>query len=210
MRFLVLFVLAVLPFTFPMKRAAAADTSMAPKVDHSATYRVDPEGYVITMSHHGGKIRMDMTQEGYEVAMLMEPLAHRMIMLMQGMAIAMDTRMPGPGISAKPGLNPGDVVSGSGLTSGPLGTKVIAGVQCTVYEAVCRAGGEESHSRVCLTADNVMLESISTDPGKEFSMVATAVTIAPQDPSLFEVPPGTPVTTMDQMIQGMGGVPPVK
>lgn len=201
MRFLALIILALLPFT-----VQAADASFAPRVDYSATYRIDPDGYVVTMSHHGGKVRMDMTQEGHAVTMIMEPLAHRMIMLMEGMAIAMDTRTPGPGISAKPGLSPGDVVANSGLTSGPLGTKTIAGLQCTLYNAVCRSAGEESHSVVCLTADNVMLESISTDPGKQFSMVATAVTVGPQDPGRFQVPPGVQVMTMDQMIQGMGGM----
>lgn len=208
MRFLVLFIVALLPITLPTGQAAAADGLLAPKVDYSATYRIDPDGHVMTMAHHDGTIRMEMAQDGETITMLLEPLAHRLIMFMQGMAIAVDTRTAGAGgISAKPGLSPGDVVGGSSLTSGPLGTKTIAGYQCTVYAAVCRGGGEESHSKVCLTPDNVMLESVSTDQGRPFTMIATEVSIAPQDPARFSVPAGVQVMNMDQMMQGMGGMP---
>lgn len=207
MRCLALFVVAVLPFTFRTERADAADSPMVPKVDYSATYAIEPDGEAMTMAHHNGIIRLEMGAAGEAVAILLEPLAHRAIMLMQGMAIELDTRQGSPGISAKPGVSPGDVLGGSRIDPTPLGSKTIAGLDCVVYDAICTAGGEEAHSKVCLTPDNVMLESVSTDPGKPFTMTATQVSIAPQDPARFSVPAGVQVMSMDQMIQGMGGMP---
>ncbi|RJF86286.1 hypothetical protein D3874_03920 [Oleomonas cavernae] len=203
-----MFVVAVLPFTFRTERAdAAADSQMVPKVDYSATYTIEPDGETMTMAHHDGIIRLEMGAAGEAIAILLEPLAHRAIMLMQGMAIELDTRQGSPGISAKPGVGPGDVLGGSRIDPTPLGSKTIAGLTCVVYDAICNAGGEEVHSRVCLTPDNVMLESVSTDPGKPFTMTATQVSIAPQDPARFSPPAGVQVMSMDQMMQGMGECP---
>ncbi len=178
---------------------AFAREMLAPRVDYVASYRLDPDGETMRMAHHGGKIRMETTAEGQTAVILMDPAAQQILMLLQGMAMRMDMRRPMPGrASFKDGA--AGLATDVAVEPQPLGTKVIAGLNCTVYEAVCESsGGAPVHSRVCLTEDRVLLESVSQDHGKPFVLTATAVEIGPQDPALFTLPPGVQVMDMPSM-----------
>ncbi|WP_133636698.1 hypothetical protein [Zavarzinia compransoris] len=185
----------------------AADM-LRPRVDYSATYRIDPDGMVMTMSHHAGRMRIDTDEGGRPATILMDPVKRVMFMLADGMAmkISMDQPLPGAG----KGLTPTGVVGSARYTPVPLGTKVIAGLGCTVYEAFCEGdGGKPVRSEVCLTDDMVMLEAVSKDQGQPYVMTATSVSLKPQDPARFEVPKGMQVMDMSQMLGGLGamGVP---
>lgn len=186
----------------PLPRAEAREI-LAPRVDYAASYRLEPEGQDMRMAHHGGKLRIDTVQDGEAAVIILDPKAQEMLMMMQGMAMRMDMREPAPGMSFKDG--------GAGLATDisvkpqPLGTKQIAGLACTVYDAICGAdSGRPVHSLVCLTPDNVMLESVTRDGGQTITLTATAVEIGPQDPAGFALPPGVQVMDMSQMMGGRG------
>lgn len=197
--------LAALALSAPVAGAQARDI-LAPRVDYAATYILQPDGETMRMAHHASKIRIDTSSDGEAATIIIDPAAQTMLMLTQGMALRMDMRERMPGMSFKD--------SGASLTTDisvkpqALGTKVIAGLTCTVYDAICGAGtGEPVHSLVCLTPDNVMLESVSRDQGRTVTLTATAVEIGPQDPALFAAPPGTEVMDMSRMMGGMGAMP---
>lgn len=198
------FILVVVA-AFGIANAWAADV-LRPRVDYRATYRIEPDGESLTMTHHGGLIRLDARHEGEDVAMIMDMKKRIMLMLSETGAMRMDMDQPLPGAQTR--SRTADWATDVSLRPTALGTKEILGHQCTVYDAICGAGtGRPVRSRVCLTDDLVMLESISQDRGREFHMIATALDIAPQDPALFRAPPGIEVLDMSQMIRGLPGMP---
>lgn len=197
----------VLAASMAVPSAQAADV-LRPRVDYSATYRIDPDGMVMTMSHHNGKMRIDTDEGGRPATIIMDPAKRVMVMLAEGMAMkmSMDQPMPGKG----PSTSPADVVNGARYTPVPLGTKTIVGLSCTVYEAFCETPGQKPvRSEVCLTEDMVMLEAVSKDQGQPYVMVATSVSLKAQAAGRFEVPAGVEVMDMTQMLGGLGamGVP---
>ncbi|PWR18477.1 hypothetical protein [Zavarzinia aquatilis] len=185
---------------------AEARELLAPRVDYAATYVLQPDGETMRMAHHASKMRIDTSSDGEAATIIIDPAAQRMLMLMQGMVLQMDMRERMPGMSFKD--SGASLATDISVKPQPLGTKVIAGLTCTVYDAICGAGtGEPVHSLVCLTPDNVMLESVSKDQGRTVTLTATAVEIGPQDPALFAAPPGAQVMDMSRMMGGMGAMP---
>lgn len=199
------FLLALAILLQPVASARARDL-LAPRVDYAATYVLLPEGETMRMAHHASKIRIDTSSDGEAATIIIDPAAQTMLMLTQGMAMRMDMRERMPGMSFKD--SGASLATDISVKPQALGTKVIAGLTCTVYDAICGAGtGEPVHSLVCLTPDNVMLESVSKDQGRTITLTATAVEIGPRDPALFAAPPGTQVMDMSRMMGGMGAMP---
>ncbi|PWR18997.1 hypothetical protein [Zavarzinia compransoris] len=190
---------------------AAAEPMPLPKVDYSVTYQVQPGGHLMTMAHHDGKMRMDMTEQGQAMTGLMDLHSNKMVVLMSApvkMAFEMDMSQPMPGMTGPgAGLSPQQMMTEADVKLSPLGTKTIAGHSCTYYSAVGTLGGETAESKVCLTGDNVMLYSETVDQGKTYVIAASHVDLGPQDPARFRVPPGYQVMPMQQMLQGLGGLP---
>lgn len=190
---------------------ALAEPLPLPKVDYSITYQVQPGGNLMTMAHHGGKMRMDMTEQGQAMTGLMDLHSNRMIVLMSApvkMAFEMSMDQPLPGMAGPgAGMSPQQMLTEADVKLSPIGTKTIAGHSCTYYNAVGTMGGDVAESKVCLTADNVMLYSETVDQGKTYVVTANHVDLGPQDPARFRVPPGYQVMPMQQMLQGLGGLP---
>ncbi len=90
-----------------------------------------------------------------------------------------------------PATRPGGGVQAPGLRAtgryGRLGDDKVAGTPCTEWRTIDDSGAD---SVICLTPDGVLLRA--RHAGKVL-LVASRVSYAPQDPSLFAAPPGTRV-----------------
>lgn len=190
---------------------ALADPLPLPKVDYAITYAVQPGGQVMNMAHHAGVMRVDMTEQGQAMTGLMNLHTNKMTVLMTvpvKMAFEMDMNDPMPGMAGPAaGISPQQMMTEGDVTLTPIGSKTVAGHNCTYYDAVGTLGKDRAESKVCLTSDNVLLYSEAVDQGKTYVLTATHVALGPQDPSRFRVPPGTQVMPMQMMLQGMGGLP---
>lgn len=189
---------------------ASAEPLPLPKVDYSATYTVTPGGHTMQMSHHRGLMRMEMNERGQSMTGFMDLHSNKMVILMQTpmvMAIEMDMSQPLPGATGPAArISPQQMMTEADVVLTPIGTRTVAGVSCTYYDAVGTLGQDRVNSKVCLTPDNVMLYSETVDQGTTYVVTATSVSITPQDPGRFRVPPGIPVIPAEQMMQGLGGL----
>ncbi|MFA5121213.1 hypothetical protein [Zavarzinia sp.] len=191
---------------------AAADQMPLPRVDYAITYQMQPGGHVMDMAHHAGWTRVDMHEQGQAMTGIMDLHSDRMIMLMETpmpMAFEVDMSQPMPGLPGAPGagMSPQQMMTEADVKLTAIGAKTVAGVGCTLYDAVGTIGKDSARSKVCLTADNVMLYSETVEQGETYVLTATKVSFAAQDPARFKVPPGVRVIPMQQMLQGMGGLP---
>lgn len=186
--------------------AALADPLPLPQTDYSATYLVQPGGRSMAMAHHEGRMRVEMTPSMTGIADLK---TNKMILLMKGpqlMAMEIDMNQTLPAMEGMPGMDtitPQQIITDTDVTLTEIGRKTIAGLGCTLYDAIGTTAGKPVKSKLCLTPDNVVLFVETLDRAKTYTMTATVVTIAPQDPSQFQVPPGTPIMNMEDMLRGM-------
>jgi len=189
---------------------ATAEPLPLPRVDYAATYSVTPGGQTMQMAHHQGLMRMDMTERGQALTGFMNLHTNKMVVLMKSpmlMAFEMDMSQPIPGAPGLAGgMSPQKMMTEADVTLTRIGSKTIAGVGCTYYDAVGTLGKDRVDSKVCLTPDNVMLYSETVDQGKTYVVTATRVSITPQDPSRFQVPAGVPIMPAEQMMMGLGGL----
>jgi hypothetical protein len=154
----------------------------APTRDHAVTYRMQHEGRTAEMRVHYSaatrRQRVEMVDAG--VAMIHDLPGRRMLMLNEQARVAMQlpvTASQGQAILAIP----------DDMTLTQLGAETIAGHRCTAYRATQR--GVE-RGTVCTTEEGILLKADLTQNDRRGVMEATAVTLADQPASLFEVPAG--------------------
>ncbi|MDD3445143.1 MAG: hypothetical protein PHS60_07020 [Zavarzinia sp.] len=194
-----------------MAAPASADPLPLPKVDFAITYLVTPGGHSMDMAHHNGVMRMDMSEQGQSMTGLMNLHTDKMTVIMTApmqMAFEMDMNQPMPG-GGMPGggMSPQQMMTESDVTLTEIGSKTVAGHDCTLYHAIGTLGAERTESDVCLADGNVMLFSQTVDQGTTYTITATRVDLSPQDASRFRVPPGVRVMPMGALgaMPGMMG-----
>lgn len=188
---------------------AQAEPMPMPKVDYRASYVTEPDGDHLTIAHRDGRLRVEIDHRGQRATGLLNVHSDRMTLLMaqQGVPVAMELSLrDGLGrLGAAGAANPGSLMTQADVTLTATGRDVIAGLPCTRYRVTGRAGNQPVDGNACLTPDNVLLDADMIDQGRRYGLRATAVHIAPQDPADFQVPGGTPVMNLDQMMQMLGG-----
>jgi len=175
---------ALVAVLWSIAAAALAEPVPLPSVDYAATGTMGSRG-TLTVRHHDGKLRTDMLMAGLPIpALVIVDLTARKALIhlpLPGSQGAMEVDLGKAG-----GMGP---VIGEGTKSG---TSTVAGETCDLWQMTPRQSG--SAPLACITADGIHLLTQITVNGEPVTvMEMTAVTRAPQDPSLFELPPGVPI-----------------
>jgi hypothetical protein len=190
--------------------AQTTPPSIVPQHDVSGTYLVTsptkgPQTFSVEYSKAANSARFN--PPGGEGYMLYDFTAHDGKMVMPQMQRYMDM----PSMAAREEELGGG--AGGGTTGGThdnvtvteIGTKTIAGHDCTNYKATDTTKG--TWSTLCVTSDGVLLELIS-DKGD--TVEAQSVSYDPVPEADLQVPAGYTEFVMPQMpgMSGMGGMPP--
>lgn len=177
--------------------APAADAAAQPKQpsrDHAITYRIEHEGRVAEMRvfYSAATRRQRVEMPEGDVAMIHDLPANRMLMLNEQLRMAME--MPVNAAEGQPMLAVPD-----DMTLTRTGADTVAGHRCTRYRAAQRGA---DRGTVCVTDDGILLRADLTQGGRRGLMEATALSLAAQPASLFEVPPGWQTMQMPSLPQG--------
>jgi len=164
--------------------AALAEPVPLPSVDYMATGNMGSRG-MLTVRHHEGKLRTDMLMAGLPIpALILVDLTTRKALI----------HMPQPGWQGAMEVDLGQA-GGMGPVTGEgtkAGTSTVAGETCDVWQMTSRQSGNPLAA--CITADGIhLLTQVTIDGAPVTVMEMTAVTRAPQDPGVFELPPGVPI-----------------
>lgn len=161
--------------------APAVAQPKQPSRDYAATYRMEGSGQSAEMrvffSAATRRQRVEMAEAG--VVMIHDVPASRMLMLNEQTRMVME--LP---------VNAGQqnmLTIPDDMTLTRTGTATVAGHRCTTYRAV-QAGAERG--TVCVTDDGILLQADLRRGDQRGTMQATALTLAPQPASLFQVPEG--------------------
>lgn len=163
---------------------ATAEPVPMPQTDYAAKGRFAGGGE-ISVRHRAGKMRLDFTVAGAPVTMTgIVDLGSRKVLM----------TMPIPGAKTALEIDLADGGSfGQAVGEGRrTGSATVAGERCDTWEIDGKGAGK---AVACVTADGIHLRTeVENDGKRQTVMEIGGLTRGPQDPKLFELPPGTQIT----------------
>lgn len=181
---------------------AGAEVLPRPQVDYKLSAH-GPEDARMQVAHSGQRLRLEVTQPGVagEMTGIIDLARNRMMMLvaLPGMGNrAFDVEVP-----------PEFAVADLGGDGKRVGTDRVAGEPCDLWHAREERTGKTV--KACITPDGITLRATAEVNGRERVVFeATELSRAPQDPRLFELPPGVKVTRLpaglQTMVPGLPGI----
>ncbi|MBS9477268.1 hypothetical protein [Ancylobacter radicis] len=175
--------------------ALAAEKLPRPQVDYSLTAR-GPEDSRMKLAHKGERMRFEVSQPGMpgDMTGIVDLARNRMLMLVAipGMGNrAFDVELPADFAAADPG--------GEGTRGGE---DRVAGEICDIWRT--REDRSGTPVEACITSDGITVRARAEVNGKpQIVFEAIELVRGPQDPALFELPPGVKVTRLPSGMQGM-------
>ncbi len=177
---------------------ALADTLPAPNAAFSASQDLTVDGVSLTarLFHDHGKERRESKVDGLNNLLIVRPDQNQATVIQPDSRMAMKLPLNDPEVGLVPSLL-------ARLSGTAEGTETLAGEKVTRYRVqdVAPDGGGFD-GRVWATADGiyVKLEGHAGGQGAAaVSMTLSAITRGTQDPSLFDVPAGLQVMTLDPL-----------
>lgn len=162
--------------------AAQSRPPFPPTTDAAVTYRVEssargvPPSIEVRWSAAAGRMRVDGGMPGYA---LLDPAAGTAVVVLEGLGVMLDAPRAA-GVDQLASLE-------HARRFVRRGTTVVAGTRCTEYEV----SGRDAVGTACLTPEGVPLRLDGQDErGRTAHLEATSVSLAPQDPAIFQPPPG--------------------
>lgn len=181
---------------------ARAEALPRPQVDYQLSAR-GPEDARMHVAHSGQRLRLQVTQPGVagEMTGIIDLARNRMMMLVA---------LPGMGNRAFDVEVPPEVaVTDLGGEGKRVGTDRVAGEPCDLWHTREERTGKTVEA--CITPDGITLRATADVSGRERVVFeATELSRTPQDPHLFELPPGVKVTRLpaglQTMVPGLPGI----
>ncbi|HXH02225.1 MAG TPA: hypothetical protein VNN09_02785 [Candidatus Competibacteraceae bacterium] len=165
--------------------SAQAQPLPKPSVDYAGSARVSGAQGPVAVRHQLGLLRLEGNVQGQPLTVLVDLHQDSATVLtrFQGLPVALDIPPMG---QAPIGMPRYDAIDAE-----PVGQARVAGEPCTVYRLRGLPGGPKVSGSACVTGDGILLKAEGTNPnGQPVRMEMTQVQRAPQDPALFQVPPG--------------------
>lgn len=165
---------------------APADPLPLPGIDFALKADLKRGGGTLDIAHSQGRMRVEVMKPGLPASLvgLIDLKARRMVMRSPTVpSMAVELELP-------PEYAVG-ALAGSGLR---VGEDKVAGEPCDVWKIDPQLNAAAGPSTACITPDGIALRTeIEIKGVKQQVFEATSLTRAPQDPALFQLPPGVQV-----------------
>ncbi|WP_454914870.1 hypothetical protein [Xanthobacter sediminis] len=185
---------------------ALADPLPMPTADFGLKANL-PRGAVMDMAYSQGKMRVEVAKPQVPGSMvgIIDLTARRMVMLSPQM----------PKVAVEIELPPEYVVGAMAGTGSKVGRAEVAGEPCDLWQVDPPTDRRSGATSACITADGIALRTEAEIQGTKVVLYEVAsLKRGPQDPKLFELPPGAKVMKMPQgkfgSILGIPGTAPAK
>lgn len=178
---------------------AAADWP-EPKAAYSALRTMTGAGFQMTgrVHHDHGKERFETKQQGNDMVMIRRPDIEKLYMVMPAMNMAMEMA-----------LTKGAMMPSADDYRGPepqvVGRETLDGEETTRFRSETQQAQGTYVVDVWVTDDGIALRMEGTGPQGDFRMVLSELRRGPQDPALFEPPPGVQVMPGNPAMMGQTG-----
>ncbi|MFG1297834.1 MULTISPECIES: hypothetical protein [Xanthobacter] len=170
--------------------AAGAEPLPFPSADFSLKANL-PRGTIMDMAYSQGKMRIAVNNPDTPGSMvgIIDLTAHRMIMQSPQM----------PKVAVEIALPPEYVVGALAGTGTKGERSEVAGEPCNLWQVDPPADRKVGPTQACITDDGIALRTEAEIKGTNRVLYeVTSLTRGPQDPKLFQVPPGVKVMKMPQ------------